>query len=213
MKKIIKIAVIGGTGKSGRYLVKELVAQGYNLKLLLRNPENLQISSPSIEVVKGDARDYSSVYKLLEGTEVLISTLGQPKGERPIFSEATGNVIRAMGELGIKRYILISGLNVDSNTDKKGPGTKAATDWMKANYPETTADRQVEYELLANSELNWTLVRLPMIELTEERKKMEVKLEDCPGENISAADLADFLIGQISDTSYFQKSPFISNIQ
>jgi len=211
MKKISKIAVIGGTGKAGSYLVKELIKQAYNLKLLLRNPENFQFPNSTVELIKGDARDYASVSRLINGADAVISTLGQPKGESPIFSSASKNVIQAMGESGIRRYILISGLNVDCPTDKKGPKTRFATDWMKTNYPETTNDRQLEFDLLSKSGLEWTLVRLPMIELTEERKKLEVNLEDCIGENISAADLACFLISQLTDDSYFQQAPFIAN--
>jgi len=55
MKQIIKVAVIGGTGKSGKYLVKELIRQGFHFKILLRNPESFQINNPLVEVVKGDA--------------------------------------------------------------------------------------------------------------------------------------------------------------
>jgi NAD(P)H-binding len=93
----------------------------------------------------------------------VISTLGQSKGESPIFSAATANVLRAMGEYGVKRYILTTGLNVDTPWDKKGARTSAATEWMKANYAATTTDKQLEYSLLAESDVEWTLVRLPLI--------------------------------------------------
>jgi len=39
MQQNIKIAVLGGTGKAGKYLVKQLRKQGFQIKLLLRNPE------------------------------------------------------------------------------------------------------------------------------------------------------------------------------
>ena len=43
MEQEIKIAVIGGNGKSGTYLVKELLSQGFHLNLLIRHPENFLI--------------------------------------------------------------------------------------------------------------------------------------------------------------------------
>ncbi len=211
MKKYNKIAVIGGAGKSGRYLVNELLNQGFNIRLLLRHPEKLQLQNPLIEPVKGDARDYKAIKDLLDGCDAVLSTLGQPKGEPSIFSAATNNVLRAMGELNINRYILTTGLNVDTPTDKKGPKTKFATDWMKTNYPETTFDKQTEYEVLTGSTINWTLIRLPLIELSEKQGKVLCSLEDCLGEKIRAADLARFLIEQLSDTSFNRRAPFISN--
>ena len=80
----------------------------------------------------------------------------------------------------VDRYILTTGLSVDTPLDKKGPKCQMATDWMKANYPETTFDKQVEFNVLSKSEIKWTLVRLPLIEQTDETRKVIVSLEDCP---------------------------------
>jgi putative NADH-flavin reductase len=210
MQNKLKLAIIGGTGKSGKYLVHQLLRQGYHFKLLIRNPFDYKIQSPQVEVVKGDARDYQSVRLLLGGCQAVISTLGQPRGETPIFSQATKNVIQAMTELNIKRYILTTGLNVDSSLDKKGAKSKAATDWMKANYSQTTHDKQVEFDVLSNSNIDWTLVRLPLIEQTEMRGKLDVSLEDCPGDKVSATDLAYFLIELLNDDNYARAAPFIA---
>lgn len=211
MQNKLKLAIIGGTGKSGKYLVNQLLSQGYHFKLLLRNPQGYEISSHQIEVVKGDAREYQSVRLLLEGCQAVISTLGQPRGETSIFSQATKNVIQAMTELNVRRYILITGLNVDSPLDKKGAKSKMATDWMKANYSQTTLDKQVEFDVLSDSNIDWTLVRLPLIEQTEKRGKLDISLEDCPGDKVSATDLAYFLIELLYDDKYICSSPFIAS--
>ena len=209
--KQIKLAILGGTGKSGKYLVNELLGKGFHFKLLLRSPESFQLKSSFIEIVKGDARDYESVLSLVNGCDAVISTLGQPRGETSIFSQATRNVIRAMSQYKINRYVVITGLNVNTPSDKKGPKTKMATEWMKSNYPKTTLDKQVEFDILSKSDINWTLVRLPLIELTDEKRKVIISLEDCPGDKISATDLAYFLIDQLSSDTYIRKSPFIAN--
>jgi nucleoside-diphosphate-sugar epimerase len=151
MKQLIKVAVIGGAGKSGKYLVKNLINQGFRLKVLLRNPENFQINNPLVEFVKGDVRDYSAVNALIMDCQAVISALGQAKGESPVFSHATRNIIQAMNALDVQRYILTTGINVDTPFDNKGPKTKFATEWMKTNYPETTADKQEEYNILSQS--------------------------------------------------------------
>jgi putative NADH-flavin reductase len=184
----------------------------YHLKLLLRNPENFKLQNPLIEIVKGDARDYNSVQNLLKDCKVVISTLGQPAGEESIFSDATGNMIKAMNFYGIKRYIVTTGLNVNTPFDHKNEKVKMATEWMYQNYPKTTADKQKEYELLIASNLNWTLVRLPLINLTDESFRTETSLEDCKGENISATDLGKFLVSQIDDETFIKQSPFLYNV-
>jgi len=206
------IAVIGGTGKSGKYLVQHLLEKGYKIKLLLRTPENFKLKDPLIEIVKGDARDYHSIHILLKGCNVVMSALSQPVGEESIFSDAAKNITQSMISHGIKRYIVIAGLNVDTPYDQKSLRVKQATDWMYNNYPKTTKDRQVEYEILTKTNLDWTLVRLPLIIQTTESFEIETSLEDCKGESISATNLAEFLISQIDDTSYNKQSPFLYNL-
>ncbi len=213
MKHTSKIAIIGGTGKSGKYLVRELKRQGINFKILVRNPQKIEIAGPLVEVVKGDIADYDCVSYLIKDCNAIISTLGMgiPKSPPTIFSTAGENILNAMNTHGVKRYITTAGLNVDTPFDIKGTRTKLATDWMYTNYPVSTADRQNEYRLLSNCGLDWTIVRLPLIQLTDERTGIKESLVDCPGDKISATDLASFLIRQLNDTTYYGQAPFIAN--
>ena len=84
MKNDIKIALIGGTGKSGKYLVRELINRKISFNLLVRNPEKQPESHPLIDVIQGNVRDYATVRKLTEGCQAVISTLGlgQPPRHR-----------------------------------------------------------------------------------------------------------------------------------
>ena len=69
----------------------------------------------------------------------------------------------------IRRYLLVAGINIDTPFDKKSPQTLAATDWMKANFPLIQEDRQKAYNALFENPLDWTLVRVPMIEFRVKR--------------------------------------------
>ncbi|MFD2601304.1 NAD(P)-dependent oxidoreductase [Flavobacterium suzhouense] len=212
MKPTIKIAVIGGTGKAGSFLIKELKKQHIKFKAMVRNPENSNFSPE--QFLKGNVSDYETVVSLLKDCDVVISMLGMGTSSNPstIFTTATANIIKAMGEANIKRYIVITGLNVDTPSDDKGEKSKMATGWMMTHYPETTKNKQQEYELLVKSDLDWTMVRLPMIMQTDEKPEINISLLDCPGDAISATSLAKFVIDQIDDPTYIRKAPFIANI-
>lgn len=206
------IAVIGGTGKSGTYLVDQLLSKSFSIKLLARDKQRVKVTHPLVEVVQGDARNFRDIHQLIEGCEAVISTLGQPRNEPSIFSEASKNVVQVMNVLGIKRYILTTGINVNSSSDQKDPKTKFATDWMHENFPEITKDKQVEHDFLVQSDIDWTLVRLPMIIQTNDSFQTRADLKNCDGDKISAFDLANFLINQLEDRTFIQKSPFLSNV-
>lgn len=206
-----KIAILGGGGRTGNYIVTRLLSQGYSLKVLLRNPENFQLESPLIEIIKGDAIDPDAIHSLVQGCQAVISTVGQRKDEPLVASQATLNILNAMTEYGIERYILVAGINVDTPFDKKGTETSAATEWMKMTFPSIHADRQKTYSILSTSNVNWTLVRVPFIEFTYTQGETLVSLEDCGGNKISAGAIATFVIDQLSDVTYIKKSPFIAN--
>lgn len=206
-----KIALIGATGKAGKYILTKLLERNYQVKLLLRNPENFQIQNPLIKIIKGDARDYDSIENLIENCDLVISALGQPKGEKTIFSDATSNIIKAFSsEKG--RYILITGLSVNSPFDSKNESVIAATKWMHENYQETTSDKQKEYEILSKSNLDWTVLRLPLIVQTDVISKIGASIEDCKGRSVSASSLAEFISNEIENEEYIKKSPFVFDI-
>ncbi|GAB3164940.1 NAD(P)-dependent oxidoreductase [Telluribacter humicola] len=212
MKQHTTIAILGGGGKTGTYLVHELLNRDYQLKLLLRQPDHFTISSPSIHICKGDAIQYESIRELVQGCDAIISTVGQRPNEPLVASQATNHILRVMEEFQIRRYIAVAGLNLDTPTDQKSTRTQMATDWMKTTYPIIHEDRQKAYEVLAESPVDWTLVRVPFIVFTEERGTTEVDLVDCPGEKVQAPDLASFLADQLTDTRYYQQSPFVASL-
>lgn len=210
--KNIKIAVLGSGGRTGKYLVNQLVDQGFSIKLLLRKAENFTIQNSEIEIIKGDAVDENAIRLLLEGCHVVMSTIGQRPGEPIVASAATINILKTMKIYNIKRYILLAGLNIDTPFDKKSKKTILATNWMKTNYPEIQKDRQLTYDLLTESNTDWTQIRVPLIEFTDESAEILVSLEDCFGEKITAHDIADFIVKEMTNPKFIRKSPFISTI-
>lgn len=211
MKNLPKIAVLGGGGRTGQFVVRQLLEQGFQIKLLLRNPENFKIENPLIEIIKGDAIHFEDIFKLLEGTDAIISTVGQRPNEPLVASQATANILQAMAQLEIRRYILLAGINVNTPSDEKGQSTLMATEYMKANFPIIHEDRQKGYKILEESDADWTLVRVPFIEFTELTSSTEVDLKDCKGTKISAVDIAIFMVNQLCDKKFSRKAPFIWN--
>ncbi|MDQ6471259.1 NAD(P)H-binding protein [Flavobacterium sp. LHD-80] len=212
MKNSVKVAVLGGAGRTGNYVINQLLEKGFSVKALVRNPDKFTIQNSRLEIIKGDAVDEKIIQLLLEDCQAVLSTVGQRPGEPMVASQSVKNVLKAMKELNIERYILLAGINIDTPFDKKGPKTITATDWMKSNFPEIQEDRQKAYNLLMQSDSNWTQVRVPFIEFTDNSSEIEVNLEDCLGDKIGAIDIAKFMVREMIESNYGRKSPFISAI-
>lgn len=212
MKNILKVAVLGGGGRTGKYLVNQLLENGFSVKLLLRNPDDFTIKNSKIEIIKGDAINEESINLLLKDCQAVLSTIGQRPGEPMVASQATRNVLNVMKRNGIERYVLLAGLNIDTPFDKKSLKTIMATDWMKTNFPEIQKDRQFTYDLLVDSKIDWTQVRVPFIVFSDDSSKIAVNLEDCLAEKISAFDISKFMVKEMIESKYSRQSPFISAI-
>jgi uncharacterized protein YbjT (DUF2867 family) len=65
----VRILVIGGTGRVGSEVVKELRKRDADVRVLVRKPE--QQSLPGVEVVVGDLLDPVSIEKALQGVDKL----------------------------------------------------------------------------------------------------------------------------------------------
>ena len=213
MNSSYKIAVIGGTGKSGSYLIQELFSNNFPIKALVRNPQKYAQFPAEVELVLGDVSDPKAINRLLKGCTHVVSMLGlgTPPSEPTIFTQSTQHILDAMQQEGIQRYIVTTGLNVDTPYDQKGEKTKFGTDWMKQNFPISTANKQTEYDLLVNSTADWTLIRLPLIELTDDNPPVNTDLKDCFGDKISAKSLAKFVVTQLSSNEFSRQAPFVFN--
>jgi len=212
MKNISKVAVLGGGGRTGKFLVNQLLEKGFSVQLLLRSPEKFTIQHSKIEIIKGDAIDEEVVHLLVKDCDAVVNCIGQRPGEPMVASRATKNVLNAMSNFGLERYILLAGLNIDTPSDKKSHKTIMATDWMKTNFPEIQKDRQLTYDILVESNINWTQVRVPLIVFSDDTFQVSVDLEDCLGEKITAADISKFIIKEMTESKFSRQSPFISTI-
>ncbi|KAF2515356.1 NAD(P)H-binding protein [Flavobacterium zhairuonense] len=210
MKNISKVAVLGGAGRTGNYLINQLLEKGFNVKALIRNPDKFTNQNSNLEIIKGDAVDENSIRLLLKDCEAVISTIGQRPGEAMVASQSVKNVLKIMKEQEIDRFVLLAGLNIDTPFDKKSSKTILATDWMKTNFPLIQEDRQKAYDLLVQSDINWTQVRVPFIEFVSKRSEIAVSLEDCLGDKISSFDIARFMVKEMTESNYGRQSPFIS---
>ena len=211
MQSFHTIAVIGGTGRAGSALTTSLLAHGYRVRLLARKPENVTLTHPALTIVAGDATDREAMLSLMEHCDAVISTIGQPKDEPLNAVASTLLVLEGMEWYGIRRYMTITGLTIDSPADRKSPATQALTDYMKTAFPVVVADKQRAFELLRESSVDWTQVRLPMIVSSEQRTTVITDLYDCPGEQVTTADIAAFLTEQLEGTDFIRLAPFLAS--
>ncbi|WP_433944610.1 NAD(P)-dependent oxidoreductase [Paenibacillus sp. SN-8-1] len=207
-----KIAIIGGTGTVGSGIVKHALAEGYTVRMLVRSRAKLTVSSEHLEIVEGDARDSQAVAEVLKGCDVVINTFGQPTREKsPIYTQLTGQILDLMKIYGIRRYIGVTGGSLNAPGDRKSFVNRLGAAVFRVLYSSLVADKEKELALLQSSDADWTLIRLPFVVEGSASGRVKVNEKDMPGTKMRTDDIADFVLGQIEDRQYIQKTPFISN--
>jgi len=128
----MKILVTGATGFLGHHLVKKLVQEGYDVRILRdkSSPMDL-IKDLKLEVIEGDIRDFEIVKKAVKGCETVFHLAGiisywdrQNSLQFEVNVVGTRNVLKACLEEKVKRLIYTSstaavGFNPGGLADEK----------------------------------------------------------------------------------------------
>ena len=145
----MKVAVFGGTGYVGSYIVEELVNQGFTPRLLVRNGSEKKIMKPKkCEIFKGDIDNTDIVEEVISQADVviyLIAVIREFPRKGITWEKLQFKAVRSCIDISkthnVKKFILMSANGV------KPHGT---------NYQKT---KFMADEYLKNSGLNYTIFR------------------------------------------------------
>ena len=208
-----KILIIGAAGQTGLFTTKEALKRGLQLNVLVRTPEKLGDIQTSVTVFKGDATNYQDILESMRGTQAVISLIGPIKDSKPgMQPEATTHIVKAMQELGLKRLITITGGGVPVEGDKPKFADKAIRALMQIVAKKALNDGIDHVEVLKKSHLDWTVVRVPMLNSDPAKGQYQIGMvgSDNLSVKISRADVANFILDILDSNDYNQKLPMIS---
>lgn len=149
----MKVAIFGGTGFVGQYVIDELLSQNHKVKAMIRFGNKNKLESLSkIEPVFGNISNSDYIEETISGCDAIIYLIGLIR-EYPfkgitfdeLHFQSVKRVIHAAEKLGIKRFAFMSANGVKPN------GTKYQTSkWLGE-------------QVLKGSSLDWTIFRPSLI--------------------------------------------------
>jgi putative NADH-flavin reductase len=205
-----RVLIVGATGGTGRELVAQALERGLAVTALVRQPSALRVEHPRLSVMRGDVLDYPSVEAAMQSQEVVLCALGHKQFFRPtrILSEGTRNILRAMETHGVRRLVCETALGIGDSAGRMGLWyTFFVVPFILPFY---FWDKTRQERLIAASRVTWVIVRPGA--LTDGAKRNSYTHGRRVGSvvrtvRISRADVADFMLNQMTDNTYLSAAP------
>ena len=213
----MKIVVFGATGIVGNAVVNEALKKGHEVTILTRDARKVTTRHEHLHVVEGNVTDKNVVRTVLKGQEAVIQTLGiGGKGDgKPtsIVSEANKIIMTEMEQMNVKRLVAISVIGAgNSLTFLPWIYRKLVLPLFMKWFQAIIDDKNRMEPMIKTSGLDWTIVRCTTVKERPATGKVNAT-QDGKGLkfSISAADMAVFIVNQLTDSSYLKQIPTISN--
>jgi uncharacterized protein YbjT (DUF2867 family) len=209
----MKLLVTGATGGTGQAIVRLAIAQGHGVTALVRSVTKATALLPGATFVEGDARDEPAILRALSGCEAVISALGTPMSpfrEVTLLSEATAALISAMTLQRVTRLVCITGMGAG---DSKGHG---GVFYDRIFQPlmlrKVYQDKDRQEAIVRASGLAWVIVRPAVLndKPATGRVTATVDLTTVHGGSIPRADVAGFVLDQLTGEQWVRKAPLIT---
>jgi NADH dehydrogenase len=150
-----KILVTGGTGFVGAEVVKQLVQQGAQVRVI----SSRDVKLAGAEVVRADVHRPETLTEAFKGVSAVIHCIGIIVEGKSTFQEAhvqvTKNVLAAAQAAGVRRFIQMSALGTRPNA--------------RSRYHQTKWEAE---ELARASGLDWTIFRASLIYGYDEKDRI-----------------------------------------
>lgn len=207
----MKLAIFGATGGTGRQLIEQGLAAGHEITALARTPAKLGLQNPHLTLVEGNVLNADQVMATVVGAEVVLSALGtsneNPDGMLP---NGMKNILQAMKQHRVKRLIAISSLGVGDSKDQIPLAFKIAIQAIPLLKKSLRELDQME-TIIQQSGLEWIVVRPGSLtnDPATGNYKFGTDPKIKPG-RISRADVAAFMLKQMTDNTFLHKAPAIT---
>jgi nucleoside-diphosphate-sugar epimerase len=212
----MKVTVFGASGKIGRLVVAQLLAAGHDVTAYVRNPDKLGVTNTHLTMVAGELSDGRRIRESVRGADAVISALGpsmnrSTKGT-PV-TDGTTNIVTAMEAEGVRRFIGLATPSLPDERDQPTLKAKVLPVLAGVMFPNALKELVGMSSAVTRSGLDWTIARItsPNNGKPKGTARSGFLGRDKVGSAMTRADIAAFLVAQLTDTTYSKAAPAISN--
>lgn len=210
----MNITIFGANSSIGKYLIDLFVNDNHNVTAFIDKPGSIKLPPKNINLIVGHTYDHLLVRDAIKNADIVINAF------RPDFKIFKNNnyyannisnktIIEEMIKLNKKRFITIS--RAMNNRDLEKSNNLALIYLNKILYKSYKKDFKETLDILYNSNLDWTVLRI--IRTLPSRKKGEylVSNKNKVGSFVSNYNIAYFLYNASVNKDFVRECIVISN--
>ncbi len=206
----MKVLVFGATGSVGRHVVEQGLERGHDVTAFVRDSSGLDVAHGRLTVFRGDVLDGASVEGAVRGQEAVVCSIGAGRKGR-VRSEGTRNIVRAMEGAGVRRLVCQTTLGAGESRGNLDFFWRHVMFGLLLRG--AFADHEQQEAHVRGSNLDWTIVRPAAF--TDGGRTGEYRHGFPPTKKglrlkISRADVAGFMLDQLTDGTYLHRTPGLS---
>lgn len=210
----MKILVFGASGATGRELVRRGLAAGHQISAFVRNPSSFT-EAPGLRVIQGDVFDPEQVAAAIQGQDAIFTALGaRTLGPNDLLPKASANIVAGMKRHGLRRLIVLGASGASGDAGKYSSGLQRLVlrvlKHTLLKYP--FINSAIQQQQVEASGLDYTIVLPPRLTNGPAVGKYRMLPDGLPrgGATLSRADLAEFMLKQLSDPTWIRKTPYVA---
>jgi putative NADH-flavin reductase len=205
----MNIAVIAANGRSGQAFVQKALAAGHTVRGGVLG-QNFLAPHPRLALMPCDATKKSDLGKLLAGQDAVVSFIGHVTGSpADVQTVAMQNIVAVMRQLGMQRIVSLTGTGVRFPGDAITLVDRLLNLAVRIVDPQRVRDGQQHVEVLKNSNLEWTIIRV--LKLQNVAPKPFTLREHGPTKwYVGREEVAAAVLEVLEQHSFICKAPIIS---
>lgn len=205
----MNIAVIAANGRLGRVFVETALAAGHSVRAGTRGPAYFK-DNPCLTVIPCDATNFYEVKSLIIGQDVVVSCIGHVKNAPPdVQTIATKIIARAMKEVGIKRFVTLTGTGVRQPGDHMTLIDRFLNFGVELIDRPRVTDGRNHVAVLQKSDLDWTIIRVLKLQF-ENNRPFHLRENGPTLPFVSRQEAARALLEVVENHSFIREMPIIA---
>lgn len=157
------ILILGAGGRLGSTLVQAALRRGHRVRAVVHLTDPLA-PHPWLETVHGDVHAPDALGAYFAGIDVVMASLGSAGAPRPDIAGTGAKVItRLMTDQGLTRLVTVAGSGAMLPEERLTGYPDAKRNQMNTGAPHLLADGDQHLAVLADSDLDWTTIRVPFM--------------------------------------------------